>query len=227
MIAAVVFSVGILVATIVAFSTFGDLSTDLRMTKCGLYYSLDTALNGDQTNNWGGFAQIQMQVQNTSALLGAAATSINSNLLGNEWIISGMQTLQDMNLALYSDNQNSVIATPNPVDTAAANLAGTAPPTIVPLFIQTKLGPNGTAGTMVSDIDSGLQVTQRLSAQAYTTYVSAVGLANSAQNITANTNSNLQSISIASKYLSNIQISIQAFTKNFLDVALNPGIYLL
>lgn len=67
-----------------------------------------------------------------------------------------------MNLALYSDNQNSVVATPNPVTTAAANLAGTAVPTIVPLFIQTSLGPNGTAGTMVTDIDSGLQVTQKV-----------------------------------------------------------------
>lgn len=90
MIAAVVFLVGILVATIVVFSTFTDLSSDIKMVRCGLYYTLDTALNGDQARSWGGFAQIQTQVQNTSALLGAAATSINSNLLGNEWIITGM-----------------------------------------------------------------------------------------------------------------------------------------
>jgi hypothetical protein len=90
MVPAVIFSVGILVATIVVFSTFNSFHKDIKMVQCGLYYSLDAALNGDQPHNWGGFAQIQSQVQNTSSLLGAAATSINSNLLGNDWIIAGM-----------------------------------------------------------------------------------------------------------------------------------------
>jgi hypothetical protein len=152
----VVFSVGILVATIVAFSSFTGFDSDIKMVQCGLYYSLDTALNGDQANNWGGFAQLQTQVQNTSTLLGAAAASINANLLGNEWIETGMQTLQDMNLALWTNNQNSVVNSPDPANTAA---------TIVPLFIQQSLGPNGTANTMVSDIDAGLRVTQKVQAE--------------------------------------------------------------
>lgn len=163
MIPAVIFSVGILVATIIVFSTFNSFHTDIKMVQCGMYYSLDAALNGDQPNSWGGFAQIQSQVQNTSALLGAAASSINSNLLGNEWIVSGMQTLQDMNLALFYNNNNSFVYTPNPATTKAANMniTGHTPiPTIAPYFIQNKLGPNETAGTMVADIDSGFRVTQ-------------------------------------------------------------------
>jgi hypothetical protein len=53
-----------------------------------------------------------------------------------------------------------------------------------------------------------------------------VNLANSAQNITNNTNSNLQGISIASKYLSNIELSINSF-QTFVSFALNPGLYIV
>jgi hypothetical protein len=67
-----------------------------------------------------------------------------------------------MNLALYSNNKNSVVYTPNPTTTNTSQHTGTPIPTITPLFIQQKLGPNGTAGTMVTDIDSGLQVTQQV-----------------------------------------------------------------
>ena len=165
MIPAVIFSVGILVATIIVFSTFNSFHTDIKMVQCGMFYSLDAALNGDQPNSWGGFAQIQSQVQNTSSLLGAAATSINSNLLGNDWIVSGMQSLQDMNLALYYSNYNSLIYTPNPVTTKAANqnINGNTPiPTIAPYFIQKSLGPNETADSMVADINSGFRVTQQV-----------------------------------------------------------------
>jgi hypothetical protein len=154
MVPAIVFSAGILVATIVVFSSFNSFHTDLKMVQCGLYYSLDVALNGDQPHSWGGFAQILMQVQNTSSLLGAARTSINTNLLGNEWIRSGMQSLQNMTLALYSNNQNSRLFTPNPAATPAA--------TFTPLFISQKLGPVTSAGTMVADIDAGLRVTQNV-----------------------------------------------------------------
>lgn len=162
MIPAVIFSVGILIGTIIVFSTFTSFHSDIKMVQCGLYYSLDTALNGDQSHNWGGFAQLQSQVSNSSSLLGAAAASINANLLGNEWIQTGMQKLQDMTLALYTNNQYSTVFTPNPITTATAYSASNSPPAIVPLFIQNSLGPNGTAGTMVSDIDAGLQVTQKV-----------------------------------------------------------------
>lgn len=83
MITTLVFSIGILVTTIVAFSTFSTLSQDLAMIKCGLYYSLDTAQNGNQAESWGGLSQIQTQLQSVTGLLNGTATSINSILLGN------------------------------------------------------------------------------------------------------------------------------------------------
>jgi hypothetical protein len=135
MVPATIFSAGILVATIVVFSSLNSFHTDLKLVQCGLYYSLDVALNGDQPHNWGGFSQIQMQVQNTSSLLDSARTSINTNLAGNEWIRSGMQTLQNMTLALFFNNQYSKVYSPNPITTAAANQAGTSLPTITPYFI--------------------------------------------------------------------------------------------
>jgi hypothetical protein len=54
-----------------------------------------------------------------------------------------------------------------------------------------------------------------------------VNLANSAQNITANTNSNLQGISIASSYLTAIQASIASFQQQFISVALGQGLYVI
>lgn len=67
-----------------------------------------------------------------------------------------------MNLALWTNNLNSVVLTPDPAATKSAMQAGTAIPTIVPQFIQQGLGPNGTAGTMISDIDAGFQITQKV-----------------------------------------------------------------
>jgi hypothetical protein len=40
--------------------------------------------------------------------------------------------------------------------------AGTLIPTIVPLFINKYLGPNGTANTMITDIDSGFKITKQV-----------------------------------------------------------------
>jgi hypothetical protein len=160
--ASILFSLGALVTTIVVFSTFTNFDNDIKMVKCGLYYSLDTALNGDQSNNWGGFSQIESQIKNTSALLSGATSSINLNLINNSWIQTGMQTLQDMNLALWNNNMNSVVLTPNPATTQSALSASNPIPTIVPLFIEQYLGPNGTANTMITDIDSGFQVTQKV-----------------------------------------------------------------
>ncbi len=104
MLAAILFSVALLITTVVAFSTFANLKTDLKMVSCGLYYTLDTALNGDQTNKWGGFSSIQSQVSNTSLLLSSTANTITNTLSNNEWIVTGMQKLEDMNLALWTNN---------------------------------------------------------------------------------------------------------------------------
>lgn len=87
---AVIFSVGILVTTIIIFSSTAILTKDMKMVKCALFYSLDVALNGDSVSKWGGFGQIQSQVGNITALLNSTAIAINSTLVGNEWIKTGL-----------------------------------------------------------------------------------------------------------------------------------------
>lgn len=52
-------------------------------------------------------------------------------------------------------------------------------------------------------------------------------MANSAQNITANTNSNLQSISVASTYLAAIKLSVEGFQERFISVAMGQGLYVV
>ena len=51
---------------------------------------------------------------------------------------------------------------PDPTATNAAINAGTALPRITPLFIGQGMGPNGTANTMVTDIDDGLRTTKQV-----------------------------------------------------------------
>jgi len=43
---AVIFGTGIVICTIVVFSSFSTLKSDVEMVKCGLYYSIDVTTNG-------------------------------------------------------------------------------------------------------------------------------------------------------------------------------------
>ena len=54
------------------------------------------------------------------------------------------------------------MTTPNPSTTATAANAGQPTPLVDSRFIKTGMGPNGTANTMVTDIDAGLQVTAKV-----------------------------------------------------------------
>jgi hypothetical protein len=56
------------------------------------------------------------------------------------------------NINLYKKYANNTLASPDPNTTSDINS----------LFIATGLGPNGTANTLVSDIDSGLAVTNKV-----------------------------------------------------------------
>jgi len=77
------FSIIILVATIIGISSFSAIVKDVKMVKCAFYYSLDVALNGDLDYKWGGFSQIKSKLENVTTLIDATVLSINSNLLGN------------------------------------------------------------------------------------------------------------------------------------------------
>lgn len=162
MIFLIIFSVGILVTSIISFASFPSMQSDISNTKCALYTSLDVGINGDQTNKWGGFQQLQNQIGNISTLLNTASSQINSNLAGNDWLLNGMQTLKTMNLNIYKNNANSTVTSPWTANVTAAVSVSAALPTRVPLFISGGLGPNGTANTMTSDIDLGLRTTEQV-----------------------------------------------------------------
>lgn len=66
------------------------------------------------------------------------------------------------NLNIYTTYSSSQLLTPNPDTTATAANAGQATPMIDSVFIKTGMGPNGTANTMVTDIDSGLRTTAQV-----------------------------------------------------------------
>ena len=117
------------------------------------------AINGDQTNGWGGFAQISSQIGNVSTQLSTASTAVSTDLSNNNWLLTSMAALKEENLKLYKNNFQSTVLSPNPVSTQAA-IAGNNPlPTVTPLFISAGLGPNGTANTMVTDLDLGIRTT--------------------------------------------------------------------
>ena len=77
---AAIFGVAITVTTIMALIYFPRMEEDVKLTKCSLYYSLDMALNGELSYDWGGFIQLNTQISNMSALLTSASTSVNTHL---------------------------------------------------------------------------------------------------------------------------------------------------
>lgn len=209
------------------FVFFPSLKTYITYTKCGLYTSLDVAINGDQANGWGGFSQLTSQIGNLSTLLSTASTAATANLSNNGWLVSSMAALQEQNINLYKDNYQSTVYSPNPADTQTA-VSGNQPlPVITPRFIASGLGPNGTANTMVTDIDSGLQVTKKIATQGYRVYTGAQLLANSANSITVNTNLALQAMAQNSNYLDAINVSLDSFSASIFDSLFNWGLYLI
>lgn len=70
-----------------------------------------------------------------------------------------MQGMKQSNINIYSNNKDAKIITPNPDTTATAINNGQPVPVISSMFITNGLGPNGTFGTMVDDIDRGLRTT--------------------------------------------------------------------
>lgn len=70
--------------------------------------------------------------------------------------------MQTTNVNFYSKYKDSQLITPNPTTTQANINANISIPMIDSLFITQGLGPNGTTGTIISDIDSGLRVTSKV-----------------------------------------------------------------
>lgn len=181
--------------------------------------SLDVAKNGDQANGWGGFTQLSNLVGNVSGLLSTASTAVSTDLSNNEWLVDDMKALKQQNLNLYNNNNQSVVFSPNSLATSSS--------TVVPRFISSGLGPNGTANTMVTDIDSGIRVTEQVSGQGYKVYTAALLLATSANTMTANLNLAIDAMTLNSNYITSIQVSLDAFNKALFDQVFNWGLYLI
>ena len=104
------------------------------------------------------------QVGNISSLLTTASSEVNKNFKGfnglsnDDWILDDMKTMKKVNLDMYKNNKDSKVTTPNPTTTAATPV-GSSLPVVDSLFVKTGLGPNGTANTMVTDIDVALRKT--------------------------------------------------------------------
>jgi hypothetical protein len=171
MVFAMIFSVGILVTSIITFASFPSMKDDITYTKCSLYVILNSALNGDQTRNWGGFNQLKEHVGNISTLLNTASSQFTSTLSGNDWLYYDMSDLKQKNYNIYKNNKDSLLIAPHPALIYTATTGGTSMPTRKSLFIEKGLG--GEANTMVDDIDMGIKKTEVLSNQGYLVYKSA------------------------------------------------------
>jgi hypothetical protein len=84
-----IFSIGILATSIAAFTIIPAAQTNLQYTKCGIYGTLDVALNGDD-QKWGGFSHIKDQVGNISKLLNSTNSQINNFFVDDTTIKDAM-----------------------------------------------------------------------------------------------------------------------------------------
>jgi hypothetical protein len=106
---AIIFAAAITITAIVGFVFFPALQKTIKMTKCALYYSMDVALNGDLPNGWGGFTLLANQIGNISTQLGTASTAASMNISSSEWLLADLTALQQANINLYKDNNQSTV----------------------------------------------------------------------------------------------------------------------
>ena len=93
MILGVIFGAAIVICTVVVFSSFTTLRSDIEMVECGMYYSVDISTNGEQSKSWGGFGQVQSQLSSISGLVDSTAATVSSSLSGNDWIRNGFVSI--------------------------------------------------------------------------------------------------------------------------------------
>jgi hypothetical protein len=149
-----------LILSIISFSFVPDMKNNLSMTSCSIYLAFDTAINGDGV--WGGFVNLRNTIGNITNLLSAAVTQIQIYFPGDPWLITSMQAMRTANINIYNTYKSSMVITPNPVSTAANANENLPTPLINSMFIANGMGPNGTASTMTTAIDAGLQVTAKV-----------------------------------------------------------------
>lgn len=141
------------VTTIIAFTALPEMKVSMDNTKCGLYLTLDATKNGDSSTGWAGIDKLAVQLNSIISNLNSTATAVGNSFTSNDWIINDLSNQQLKNIELYKSYANNTLSSPDPNTTSDINS----------VFIATGLGPNGTANTMVSDIDSSLQITKKVS----------------------------------------------------------------
>jgi hypothetical protein len=187
MLLTLLFAAGIFIVCMISMSYIPEIRQQSSLASCSIYLTMDTVLNGDGT--WGGFVNLRDTVGNITNLLSAAVTQIQIYFPGDSWLVDSMQAMQTANLNIYTAFKSSQLVTPNPDTTATAANAGQSTPMIDSMFIKYGMGPNGTANTMVTDIDVGLRTTKKLSDQAYAITQSAALISASLSTILSNSQS--------------------------------------
>ena len=179
-------AVCIFCAGIISFTAIPSMKSYLTYTKCSMYYLLDISMNGDVDNGWGGFVELKNKIGNISSLLDSASTQVSTYISNDEWLVNDMTVMKNKNVEIYNQHKDAQLITPNPVTTETNLNAGFDFPKIDSVFIQTGLGPNGTFGTMVDDIDRGLRTTEVKSQQAYNIEAAAASMVESSATIQEN-----------------------------------------
>lgn len=192
-----------------------------------MYYSMDIALNGDVSSNWGGFTQFSMQMSNITAQLNNAGTAIISTFGTSNSLAAKQQALRQQNINIYRSNNQSTVYSSNHITTNTSIQNSLALPTITPLFITNSLGPYAMNNTMAYDVDQALNLTQKVTDQASQVFTSSRLLSNSLSSISSKFNSSLNSMTLNAQYLISAQASIDSFSTKVFDGAFTQLLYLI
>ena len=220
--AMIIFSAGI-----VSFTAIPNMKSYISYTKCSMYYLLDISLNGDLDNGWGGFVSLKNNIGNISSLLDSASTQVNTYLSNDEWLVDDINAMKAANLEIYNQHKDAQLITPNPSTTEVNLNAGFDFPRIDSIFIQGGLGPNGTFGTMVDDIDRGLRKTEKKSQAAYDIESAAQKMVLASSTIQENAVSSQNTLAMYIRQLEVVNEELNQFADTFFDEYFSAGIYVM
>lgn len=208
------FAAATMTLAVATFTSLPALQTSAANVKCGMYSTLDVALNGDGVL-WGGFQKLKDQLGNISSALTSAQTAINNYFGDNTWLVTDTQNLLNGNLNLFKNYNTSSLYNPDPTNVT----------NITTHFIQNSLGPVTTANTMVYDINQGLQVTQGLTDQAVLVDRAAKTLVDSVATIQNNVNVSQNQLDMYNSYLKGFNSELDSFSSRYFDQLFTWGIY--
>lgn len=179
--------------------------------------ALDAAISGDALSGWTGISAVNSQLGNISSSLDSAATAIGTTFTSSSWLVDDLTGQQQANINLFKAYRNNTLATPDPNSTLDVNS----------VFLSSGLGPNGTSGTMVNDIDTTLRTTKRLSDMAYAVDQSARKLVDSKVLIHANVVLSQNQMNMYNAGLKQFNTDLDNFSKQQIDANFSKVLYLV